>query len=140
MSGTSNGKDGPAFAGDLDAATNVKTRATAEAASKKRQFCKPLPLEFRRNGFNYRQIAREGDVAIYEQKWLGCGEAAPAYEVVRIRRREGFRIDGRFVEPSEVYPKSESWGVDDFTFTGWKKAQAKFLKCRWKNQRREERR
>ena len=33
-----------------------KTSATAEGGSKKGHFYKPLPKEFRRDGFNYRQI------------------------------------------------------------------------------------
>jgi hypothetical protein len=47
------------------------------------------------------------------------------YEVVRIRRREGFQINGRLVEPAEVYPNSEAWGVDGFTFTDKDAAFAK---------------
>jgi hypothetical protein len=76
-----------------------------------------LPKEFRHKGFSYRQIARQGDAAIYEQTWNGSSEPSIAYEVVRIRRREGFEIAGRFVAPAEVYPNSEAWGVDDFTFS-----------------------
>ena len=94
-----------------------KTRATAEARGKKSHSCKPLPLEFRRNGFQYRQIAREGNAAIYEQTWNGCPNPSVSYEVIRIRRREGFHIGGRFVEAAEVYPRSEAWGTDGFTFT-----------------------
>jgi hypothetical protein len=69
-----------------------------------------LPKEFRGNGFTYRQIARESEAAIYEHTWIGCAEPNPCYEAIRIRRREGFHIDGRFVEPAEVYPNSEAWG------------------------------
>jgi len=94
-----------------------KTSATAEAGSKGGQFYRPLPKEFRHKGFSYRQIARQGDAAIYEQTWNGSSEPSIAYEVVRIRRREGFEIAGRFVAPAEVYPNSEAWGVDDFTFS-----------------------
>ena len=83
--------------------------------------------EFRRDGFHYRQIAREGNAAIYEQTWPGCAEPSPSYEVIRIRRREGFQIGGRFVEPAEVYPNSEAWGVDGFTFTNRNKAWDKFF-------------
>ena len=104
-----------------------KARATAEARCGKGHFYKPLPKQFRRDGFNYRQIAREGDAAIYEQKWTGCPEPSPAYEVIRIRRREGFQIGGRFVEPAEVYAASELWGVDGFTFTDCNKAWTKFF-------------
>jgi hypothetical protein len=95
----------------------TKTRARAEAGSKKQRSYKPLPTQFRRERFNYRQIAREGDAAIYEQTWSGCSSPSVCYEVVRICRREGFQIDGRFVESAEVYPNSEAWGVDGFTLT-----------------------
>jgi hypothetical protein len=90
----------------------IKTRARGEAGSKKERFYKPLPSEFSRDGFDYRQIAREGDAAIYEQAWSGCSSPSVCYEVIRIRRREGFQIDGRFVEASEVYPNSDTWGIE----------------------------
>jgi hypothetical protein len=85
-----------------------------------------LRTQFRRDGFNYRQIVRKGDGAIYEQTWDGCPDPSVSYEVVRIRCREGFRIGGRFVEPAEVYPVSKLWGVDGFTFTNRNNAWAKF--------------
>lgn len=103
----------------------IKTRATTEAGSNKQRFYKPLPTRFRRDGFNYQQIARKGDAAIYEQTWSGCPNPTVSYEVIRIRRREGFQIDGRFVEPAEVYPNSDAWGVDGFTLTDKDKAFAK---------------
>jgi hypothetical protein len=134
-------------------AHDIKTRATAEAWSKKgqqptaqriggptpagmpvaappsrqesRHSYKSLPTRFRRDGFKYRQIAREGDASIYEQTWSGCAEPSACYEVIRIRRREGFQIDGRLVEPAEVYPSSAAWGVDGFTFTDKDAAFAK---------------
>ena len=102
-----------------------KKRATGDAGSKKQRFYKPLPIEFSRDGFNYRQIAREGDAAIYEQTWSGCSEPSVCYEVIRIRRRDGFQIDGRLVEPAEVYPSSGAWGVDGFTLTDRDAAFAK---------------
>ena len=117
-----------------------KTRSTAEGRGKKGHSFKGLPKEFQRDGFNYRQVAREGDAAIYEQRWTGCPNPAVCFEVIRIKRREGFEIGGRFVEPAEVYPNSEAWGMDGFTFTDWNKARAKFSKYRLKNQQREERR
>jgi hypothetical protein len=74
-----------------------------------------LPKEFRGDGFDYRQIAREGSAAIYEQIWNSYANAALCYEVVRIRRRKGFQIGDRVVQPAEVYPNSEAWGVDGWT-------------------------
>ena len=41
---------------------------------------KSLPKEFRRDGFTYRQIAREGNAAIYAQLWTGCAEPSVCYE------------------------------------------------------------
>ena len=105
-----------------------KTRTTAEAGSKKRHFYKPLPIRFRKDGFNYRQIMRDGNAAIYEQTWNGCLEPSISYGLIRIRRREGFQINGRFVEPGEVYPNSKAWGVDGFTLTDKDAAFAKFRK------------
>jgi hypothetical protein len=92
-----------------------KTRATAEAGSKESHFYQPLATEFRRDGFRYTQIVREDDAAIYEQLWTGCAEPTRAYEVIRIRRRTGFQIGGRLVQPAEVYPNAEAWGSDGFT-------------------------
>src|SRR5262249_3829803 len=100
-----------------EGAFDIKTRARVEAGRKKGRFCKSLQNQFGRGGFAYRQIAREGSAAIYEQLWLGCSEPDVCYEVIRIRRRDGFLIVGRFVEPAETYPASEMWGIDGFTFT-----------------------
>jgi len=107
-----------ALVGGKDATAQPnKTRSSAEAGTGKCHSYRPLPREFRRDGFTYRQIAREGDAAIYEQTWNGCLNPSASYEVIRVRRRDGFQIEGRFVEPAEVYPPSESWGIDGFTFT-----------------------
>lgn len=127
MSTASNVKRALAFVGHSTPSATSSTRSTADAGSKKGRFYKPLPKEFRRHGFLYRQIAREGDAAIYEQKWLGCAKPSPSWEMIRIRRREGFQINGRFVEPAEVYPASELWGIDGLTVTDRNKARDKFF-------------
>jgi hypothetical protein len=51
-----------------------KTRARAEARGKKGHSYKPLPAHFHLGGFNYRQIARQGRWAIYEQTWSACDD------------------------------------------------------------------
>jgi len=56
--------------------------------------------------------------------WNGNEDSA-AFEVIRIRRREGFQIGNKFVEPAEVYPNSEAWGIDGFTLTDKDAAFAK---------------
>ena len=95
--------------------TAIKTRSSAEAGSKKGHFYRTLQTQFRRDGFSYRQIAREGNAAIYEQAFSHNPDRVIGYEVIRIRRRDGFYIHGRYVEPGEVYPNSEAWGVNAWT-------------------------
>jgi hypothetical protein len=104
-----------------------KTISTPEARGKKRHSYKPLPTRFRHDGFDYRQIAREGNAAIYEQTWSGCADPSVCYELIRVKRREGFQIGGRFVEAAEVYPNSESWGLSGWTYT---EKEAAFRKLR----------
>jgi hypothetical protein len=53
----------------------TKTSTTAILRGKKGHFCRPLEAQFRHGGFDYRQIAREGDKAIYQQRWPGSGNA-----------------------------------------------------------------
>jgi hypothetical protein len=114
-----------------DAHCAPKTRSRAEAGGKKGHSYKPLPTEFRRDGFSYRQIAREGDFAIYSQSWGGCHDPSVCFEVVRIRRRDGFQIAGRYVGPAELYPASATWGTDGFTITDRDAAFAKLREiCR----------
>jgi hypothetical protein len=114
-----------------------KTRTTAQGRGKKCPSYKRLPKEFRRDGFDYKQIARQGDKAIYEQRWTGCPEPSVCYEVIRIRRRNGFQIGEKFIGPYEVYPNSDAWGVDGFTVTDRNTASDRFLRYCWKNQQGE---
>jgi hypothetical protein len=113
-----------ASAGDVIPSGTAKTRATAERGVKKGRY-RPIAKEFRHDGFTFRQIAREGDVGIYEQKRNGCANPSTAYEVVRIRRREAREIKGKLLEAAEVYPRSEAWGIDGFTLTDKDAAFAK---------------
>ena len=127
MTTPSRQKRGRTFVGGLIPPPGRKTSATAEGSSKKGHFYRPLRKEFCRNGFRYRRTAREGNAALYEQRWTGCPDAAACFEVIRVRLREAFQIGGRSVEPAEIYPKSDAWGVDGFAFTDRDKAWAKFF-------------
>ena len=104
---------------------DIKTRATAQGGGKRRHSYKPLPKEFRRDGFTYKQIARQRDVAIYQQTWNGCRNPSISYEIIRTRRREGFQIGEKLIQPYEIYPNSDAWGVDGFTVTDKEVAFAK---------------
>src|SRR6266480_4073790 len=101
-------KRGRVIARDSLEQLTTKTRATAEAWDTERHFYKPLAAAFRHDGFEYQQIARERDAAIYEQRWGGCADPSVCYEVIRIRRRDGFQIGARLVEAAEVYPTAEA--------------------------------
>jgi hypothetical protein len=90
-----------------------KTRSSVLQGSKKGLSYRPLKTQFRKGGFDYRQIMREGDVAIFEQRWGKSPNVC--YEVVRIRRHDGFHKGGVFIEPAEMYPRSEEWGVHGWT-------------------------
>ena len=125
MKRTNGAKGGPVPAGDSRQGLPTKTRATAEAGGRKRPSYRPLTIRFRHDGFDYRQIAREGDAAIYEQTRRGCKNGSVRFEVIRIRKREGFQIGDRFVEPAEVYPNSEAWGTAAWTIVNKEAAFAK---------------
>jgi hypothetical protein len=85
---------------------------------------KPIETSFRRDGFDYRQIQRTGDVAIFEQSKPGV---KPTWlEVVIIRRHGEREVFGKRVEPMEAYPGSEQWGTYGWTFRGSMRAIAKF--------------
>ncbi len=98
-----------------DGGNAIKTVSSALPDGRKGHSYKPVPKQFRHDGFSYRQVAREGDLAIYEQRWRDSENLC--FEVVRIRRHDGFTIAGNKVEPAEFYPKSASWGIDGFTLT-----------------------
>jgi len=109
-------KRGLVFVRDLVQPLTAKTRAAAEGGDKKGGSYKVLPTVFRRNEFDFRQIARERNAAIYQQRWIGSAEPSICYEVIRIRRRTGFEIGDRVVAASEFYPSSKEWGAHGWTF------------------------
>jgi hypothetical protein len=119
-----NQKRSRSLVGGLIPESSRTTRATVEGGSREGHFYRPLPKEFRHNGFDYRQIYRQGDLAIYRQTWKG-NEHSAAFEVIRVKRREAFQVEGRLIEPAEVYPNSEAWGTDGFTFADKDAAFAK---------------
>jgi hypothetical protein len=129
-------KRGRPFGGGLIPTSSQKTPARLISTSKRADYYKPLETHFQRGKFNYKQIAREKDVAIFEQAWRGSSEPDICWEVVVIRRHGGRTIKGHWVEPSEFYPSSSEWGKYGFTFSNRDKAWDKFLKLRSNKTRR----
>lgn len=84
---------------------------------------KPLKESFSRKGFTFTLLKREGDKAIYEQK---MGSKLLAYEVIKVRRHDGYTIAGVFMEPSETYPSDSDWGTYGWTYTKLEQAKTKY--------------
>jgi hypothetical protein len=97
---------------------NAMTRPTETETARKGHY-EPIVASFKYDGFNYRQIAREGDVAIYEQRWIRPGgdlSENVCYEVIRVQRHEAHTFpSGKSYPPREGYPSSEQWGEDGWT-------------------------
>lgn len=72
----------------------------------------PLPEMIRKNGYDYKQIRREGNVAIYEQMDAG---AHVAYEVFEIRKQPASEFNGIRYEAKERMPSNEEWGQNAYT-------------------------
>lgn len=107
---------------------------------------KKLETEFTYKSFRYKQIQREGRFAIYEQ-WLRDryvvdrlpndppeGDILYGYEVIVIGELEAAWIVDRDYPEREMYPSSEQWGDEGFTYRELSKANEKFeqLKKKYK--------
>lgn len=69
----------------------------------------PLPTTFRKRGFNWRIVQREGDFAIVEQ--LGDNWDNAVLNVIVIQKHdEGKWPDGRVAPAAEGIPSWEQWG------------------------------
>lgn len=91
---------------------------------------KAIPTSFRKGGFDFIQILREGDWAIFKKIRTALWKPHLAhYEVVRIRSHDGFTLAGKTFPPAETYPSSEKWGVDGFTCATLARAQEKLAEC-----------
>lgn len=74
----------------------------------------PLAPTFRADGFDFEQVEREGDLAIYRKT---KGENQEGFELIVIQKRaEHTWPNGNTTPPHEAYPSSESWGTSGFTF------------------------
>jgi len=74
---------------------------------------KKLEKEFTSLKFNFKQIMREKDFAIYERTYEDGKHKH--YEAIKIKSHNGYEIAGVKIAPSECYPGSNSWGIDGFT-------------------------
>lgn len=79
---------------------------------------KTLPTDITSKGFHYKQVLREGNVAIYSQAGAPNGPII-AYEVIVVQSHNGYVAFGNEVPASEYYPRDEDWGKKGFTVSGY---------------------
>lgn len=76
---------------------------------------KTIPSVFKKKGFTYTQLKREGNRAIFQQ--TREGSSLNNYEVVKIGKHNGYVMGGMTIEPAETYPGSSLWGITGWTCT-----------------------
>ena len=91
---------------------------------------KQLPNQFRKEGFDFKILLREGNVAMLRKTKPGF--SFESYEVVRIQSHNGYTIDGVEIEPAESIPNSTQWGRKGWTYSDIELATRKFDKLREK--------
>jgi hypothetical protein len=87
---------------------------------------KPLRTSFRLKGFDYRQIERKGDVAMFEQTKPGLSRTW--FEVVLVQRHGEYEIGGTKVEAAETMTGTSQWGRLGWTYRDPKEARSRFDK------------
>lgn len=85
---------------------------------------KVIPTEFKKKGFHYKQIKREGGRAIFAQ--TRPGSSMCNYEVVKIGRHNGYVMGGVHIAAAETYPGSSVWGLSGWTYQTLDAAECKY--------------
>jgi len=85
---------------------------------------KVIPTQFKKKGFNYKQVRRDGMKAIYLQ--TRDDSQVSNYEVVRLGRHNGYNMGGSHIEPAETYPGSSLWGIMGWTCTDIESANKRY--------------
>ena len=85
---------------------------------------KVLDKEFKSCGFNFKQVKRSGDVAIYKK--VPVSHNGTSYEVIKIARHNGYKLGGNYVHPAETYPSNSLWGTSGWTCTSIEHAQSRY--------------
>ena len=85
---------------------------------------KILEKEFKSKGFNFTQVVRMGDKAIYQKQAL-AGKAK-SIEVIIIKSHNGYELSGTYIAPAEVYPSTSQWGQLGWTYTRMEDAMQKY--------------
>ena len=87
---------------------------------------KVIPTQFKKKGFTYTQLKRDGMKAIFQQ--TRDDSTINNYEVVKLGRHNGYVMGGVKIEPSETYPGSSLWGITGWTCTSIDDALTRYNK------------
>ncbi len=85
---------------------------------------KTIPTQFKKKGFTYTQLKREGKRAIFQQ--TRPDSSLNNYEVVKIGRHNGYVMGGMNIEPAETYPGSSLWGITAWTCSSLDAAMTRY--------------
>jgi hypothetical protein len=77
-------------------------------------------------------IGRDGDVAIYKKTLEDSEIDAHTYEVIAIKRHNGYEIAGVKMPPAEMYPSDSQWGDWGFTCVSREDADKRFVQLKEK--------
>ena len=77
-------------------------------------------------------VGRDGDVAIYKKQLDEENSEAYNYEVIAIKRHNGYEIAGVKMPPAEMYPSDSQWGEWAFTCIDREDADKRFVQLREK--------
>ena len=90
---------------------------------------KKIEKSFTKYGFNFKQIKRVGDVAIFEQSSPKWERGDVRYEIVKIGKHNGYYLGGSKLEPAETYPGASLWGIQGWTAVTMDQAEKQFAKA-----------
>lgn len=86
---------------------------------------KPLGNSFRKNGFHYELVKRDGDVAMFKQR-LREGVGCLAYEVIIVQKNDDYEMAGNLIPAHESAPGNEAFGRLGWSFPSLERANVKF--------------
>ena len=84
----------------------------------------PLPTTFRKSGFDFKQVRRDGDIAIFEKRHPEVSN--PSWEVVIVQHNGAREMAGVAIPSKESMPWSEAWGKLGWTDLTLEAAESRF--------------
>jgi len=85
---------------------------------------KTIPTAFKKKGFTYQQVKREGNKAIFLQ--TRPGTELRNYEVVKLGRHNGYVMGGVHIAAAETYPGASLWGIAGWTCQSLEAAESRY--------------